>query len=171
MSSDYDKLCNEIKFLLASMKKTYKFWKTLLNPLFKNGLFRLSNSCHQLSNSCSKSRLWSRKFSRKPPMTCTSWRNFSASNKVRTVEKIDQWKRRNARTEILMRLSEQPLELVSIFIEGNKIFIFIFLFNGTALKSKKIMALIKKISYTFVGLPNKYSCQDTVPFMWICKFS
>jgi hypothetical protein len=37
-------------------------------------------------------------------MTCT-----------RTLENINQWQRRKAVTEILMRLSEQPLDLLSVF--------------------------------------------------------
>jgi hypothetical protein len=45
------------------------------------------------------------KLFRKPVMTCTS-------------ETIDQWERVKAGTEILMRLSEQFLKLVRVFIEA-----------------------------------------------------
>jgi hypothetical protein len=63
-------------------------------------------------------------------MTYKSWRIFFAFNKVRKLEKIDQRQRRNARTKILMLLSEQPLELVCIFIEENKIFFLLFFFSS-----------------------------------------
>jgi hypothetical protein len=43
-----------------------------------------------------------------------------------TLEKIDQWHRRKARTEILWWLSEQSLEVVSVFKEDNLYFMFIF---------------------------------------------
>ncbi len=46
-----------------------------------------------------------------------------------TLEKIDQWEQRKSGTEILMRLSEQLLELVSAFKEARKNFKLIFLLN------------------------------------------
>jgi hypothetical protein len=44
-----------------------------------------------------------------------------------------------------MRLLEQPLELESIFIEENKIFVVLFLFNRTAKNLETWIELIKKV--------------------------
>ncbi len=43
---------------------------------------------------------------------------------------INQWESRTAGTKILMQLSEQFLELVSVFIEASIKFVLIFLFKA-----------------------------------------
>ncbi len=64
----------------------------------------------------SGSRLWFWKLFGKPAMICT-------------LEKIGHWQQRKARTSILKRLSDQSLELVTVFKEANRDLIVIFLFH------------------------------------------
>jgi hypothetical protein len=47
-----------------------------------------------------------------------------------TLQKIDQLERRKARTEIVMRLSEQISELASVIADASSNFVFIFLFKN-----------------------------------------
>jgi hypothetical protein len=49
-----------------------------------------------------------------------------------TQEKSDQWQQRKAGTEILLRLSEQSLELVTVFKEAGRDLLIIFLFHKAA---------------------------------------
>jgi hypothetical protein len=79
-------------------------------------LGRKENKAVSEPKKCSKSPLGFLKLFRKPPMTCTS-------------EKIEQWERWKAGTEILIRLSEQFLELVKVFIEAGRTLYSFFLFN------------------------------------------
>jgi hypothetical protein len=46
-----------------------------------------------------------------------------------TLEKIDQWQQRTAKTEILMWLLEHSLELVSVFKEASRIFYYFYSFT------------------------------------------
>jgi hypothetical protein len=64
--------------------------------------------------------------------------------KASTLEKIDQRQQRKAGTEILMRLSEQSLEVVNVFRESRRSFIIIFLFHKAANKKLKPFAHVKK---------------------------
>jgi hypothetical protein len=86
----------------------HKFWlqKFLLTPVYR--FLNPSSSPRQVAfsgvqlaacdyKSCSKSRLF-----KKLVMTCT-------------LGKIDQWQRRKVRREILLRLLEQSLQLISAF--------------------------------------------------------
>ncbi len=49
---------------------------------------------------------------------------------------IDQWQRKKAGTEILMRLSEQSLELESVFKDAGETSYLFFSFYGAVLKIK-----------------------------------
>jgi hypothetical protein len=65
-------------------------------------------------------------------MACTGKSTNCAENGREAEIKINQWERRKAGTEILVRLSKQYLELVSVVKEASKKSAFSFLFIKAA---------------------------------------
>jgi hypothetical protein len=68
--------------------------------------------------------------------------------------------KREASTEIMMQLSELSIKSVRYFIEANKIFKFIFLFNRAAYNNIKLAAHYYK--FNCIGLQTNIHC-DLVP--------
>ncbi len=106
--------CGEIENnVLVRFMKTFTFYKPASNSKFK-ALIETFRKTSMPSKNCSESRLWSKLMFRKPVVTCR-------------LEKIYEWQRRKAGTEILIRLSKPSLELVGVFKEARRNLIFIFL--------------------------------------------
>ncbi len=75
---------------------------------------------------------------------------------------------READTEVMMTLSEQSWELARVFIEANKVFIFIFLFDQADSEFKNLRRVFIKYILKFIAVKT-YSYQDPVSFKGLCK--
>ncbi len=83
------------------------------------------------------------------------WKLFQRPDITCKLKKRDQWEHRKDRTEILMRLSKQSLELVSVFKAASGNFIFIFFFYKTSPHFFKPFAHVHKVLILF-NRPSKH---------------
>jgi hypothetical protein len=102
------------------------------------------------------------KLFRKPPLTCVNRAIFPLSN--------ERWSRGEnwpmteivSQRRILMLLSVQVSEFVSVFIEASHIFVINSFFNRSTKKSKNHWFMSRKYWCNFKTWKN-YPCGDTVP--------
>ncbi len=130
-------LCNESIFWVSLKSNQYflvwgRWFENLYEALLRKKLnlevFLASMKIHKFWNP-----YWTR-FEATHDMYCTIWRIFPALNRDGQLDAEENWHRRNALTDILLRLTEQSLEWVTVFITDSIICKVIFLFNKSANK-------------------------------------